>query len=83
MCLNAPIIIVLISILIMTVFLKHAKKVGPARGTGLLLLLLLLLLLRLFLASREFVFLVDSVFWKELVMHASPGAALHLKAVER
>ena len=81
MCLNAPIIIVLISILIMTVFLKHAKKVGPARGTG--LLLLLLLLLRLFLASREFVFLVDSVFWKELVMHASPGAALHLKAVER
>ena len=73
----------------MTIFLKHAKKVGPARGTGLLLLLLqlllllLLLLLRLFLASREFVFLVDSVFWKELVMHASPGAALHLKAVER
>ena len=48
-----------------------------------LLLLLLLLLLRLFLASREFVFLVDSVFWKELVMHAPPGAALHLKAVDR
>ena len=43
MCLNAPIIIVLISILIMTIFLKHAKKVGPARGTGLVLVLVLVL----------------------------------------